>query len=449
MIPFTLRGVTLCCVLFGVLLPSTFGNQHGQDSRWIKPGALDRWGQQQRLHGKPYDGSGEAQTEPLQCDCPPPPEPTPPTPCSDDIIEDQRLALVFYRKLIKTLVARETIRADPAAPDYYNVDWSLNISARQLDKLLDDTSSAREVNLIVSALLEKSTNTRQNLIFRENQCERLYNFLMQCFESKILHNLLPIILLIAVCYTVRIISRFTRINSFIVFLLLILSITVCGKWKECNENLAKNALRNMESPPSFWKSLLGFGAQNTDDLLPVCDPLQVIIESTVHLQATYFKSMFKEFLSAYEESTKNAWFYEKILIGALLTGLAYILITSVLTVGVRGGFELFGNMVTVGMRSSSNTPPLGDGSANNVPQQQQSQPLPTVNLNFHIGDSIAKTVPLNEILQQENQRIEVVSEEVTATIEDTPGGTQKKTAEPLTAPENAEELDDKNKKTDV
>uniref|UniRef100_A0A182VWJ6 Uncharacterized protein n=1 Tax=Anopheles minimus TaxID=112268 RepID=A0A182VWJ6_9DIPT len=430
MIPLLLRAVTICWVLFGVLLPSTFGEIHGQDARWIKPGALDRWGQQQRLSGKHNDGSCEAHTEPLQCDCPAPPEPTPPTPCSADIIEDQRLALVFYRKLIKTLFSRDTLRADPAVQDYYNVDLSLAISSRQLDKLLDDTSSAREVNLIVATILERSTNTRRNVIFRENQCERLYAFLTRCIESKIVHNLLPLILLVAICYVVRIISRLTRIHSFIVFQLLILSITVSNHWKECNENLALQSLKRMETTPSFWKTLFGVGfAHEGDNPLPICDPLQVIVESTVKIQAVYFKSIFKELLDTFNESTKNAGYIQSIIIGMLMLGFTYILITTLLSVGVRSGFELFGNLLTAGMQSSRSTRATGAEAVNNTQPVQ----LPAVNLNFHIGDSIAKTVPLSEILQQENQRIEVVQEAETIAIEDTPSETQTNASEPLTA----------------
>uniref|UniRef100_A0A182LSA8 Chloride channel CLIC-like protein 1 n=1 Tax=Anopheles culicifacies TaxID=139723 RepID=A0A182LSA8_9DIPT len=437
MIQSFLRVVTFCCVLFGVLLPPTYGVTH--DSTWVKPGALDRWGQQQKQGGKLADGSCESATLPMQCDCPPPPEPVPPIPCSADIIEDQRLALVFYRKLIKTLFARETLRADPATEDHYNVDLSLQITSRQLEKLLDDTSSAREVNLIVSAVLEKSSKTRRYVIFRENQCELLYNFLMQLFESKILHNALPLILLLLICFMVRIISRLTRIHSFIVFLLLILSITVSNQWKECNENLALQSLEKMETPPSFWKAL--FTSNKADSPLPICDPLQVIVESTVKIQAVYFKRIFKEILDTFKESTKDAGYIQSFIIGMLLLGFTYILITTLLSVGVRSGFDLFGNLVTTGMQSSRNTAAVGSESANN-PQPQQ---LPAFNLNLHIGDSIAKTVPLNQILQQENQRIEIVQDAETTAIEEAPNETQMKASEPSTCSEHVEQQDDKQK----
>uniref|UniRef100_A0A182S8U7 Chloride channel CLIC-like protein 1 n=1 Tax=Anopheles maculatus TaxID=74869 RepID=A0A182S8U7_9DIPT len=391
--------------------------RHRHDSKWIKPGALDRWGQQQqqqqRLRTQPTDGSCDVQTELVQCDCPPPPPEPEPIPCSVDISEDQRLALIFYRKLIKTLFARDTLEVDAAGEeDYHTADLQLKISTRQLDKLLDDSCTAREINLIVSAVLEKSANARRSSLRRENQCERLYNFLMQCFESNILHNLLPVVLLIAICYLVRIIARIVRMNSFIVLLLLIFSINFCNKWKECNEELAKKSLQNLEEklPRSTMMShVFGIGSRTEDSVLPVCDPLHVLLQSTASLQAVYFKSILKELLDAFKESTQNAGWFQTFTIGLLMLGFSYVVLSSLLTVGISSGFKMVGTVISTGLTSSGNRQAI-----DNTTQQQQQQQLPAVNLNIHIGDGISRTVQLNELLRQDSQRIEVVSEEPTA-----------------------------------
>uniref|UniRef100_A0A182V4U2 Chloride channel CLIC-like protein 1 n=1 Tax=Anopheles merus TaxID=30066 RepID=A0A182V4U2_ANOME len=388
------------------------------DPKWIKPGALDRWGQQQQKERSRETPSSDAscEAEPVVCDCPPVPEPAPPLPCSSDVTEDQRLSLVFYRKLVRTLFARDTLAVDPAAEDFLTTGLAIRISTRQLEKLLDESTSARELNLMVSAILEQSENTRQSVVFRENQCERLYDFLMQLFESQFLHSLLPVLLLIAGCYTVRVIARITHLHPLIVFLLLILSITVCKKWKECNENLARKTLESMEAPPAtHWTSIFGTLRSWKDGgtPLPICDPLQVLVESTVSIQAVYFKSMFSEFYGAYTEYTKDAGWFERSIIGLLMLGFAYILITALVNVGISSGFQMFGTMVTNTLRSS--------GPANNndqqQQQQQQQQQLPTVNLNFHISEGAARSISVAEMLRQESQRIEVVSEEVAAPVQ--------------------------------
>lgn len=208
--------------------------------------------------------------------------------------------------------------------------------------------------------------------------------------------------------------------------------------------MALQSLRRMETTPSFWKTLFGVGfAHEGDNPLPICDPLQVIVESTVKIQAVYFKSIFKELLDTFNESTKNAGFIQTTITGMLMLGFTYILITTLLSVGVRSGFEMFGNLLTAGMQSSSSRRANGAEAVNNTQPVQ----LPAVNLNFHIGDSIAKTVPLSEILQQENQRIEVVQEAEAVAIKDTPSETQTNASEPLTASGSVEQLDDKHQKT--
>uniref|UniRef100_A0A182K9H2 Chloride channel CLIC-like protein 1 n=1 Tax=Anopheles christyi TaxID=43041 RepID=A0A182K9H2_9DIPT len=379
-----------------------------QDPRWIKPGALDRWGQQQQHHKE------HLRENPDQL-CPPTPEPTPPASCSPDITEDQRLALVFYRKLVGRLFARDTLLVDPTTDEFLTTDLSLRISTRQLEKLLDESTTARELNLIVSAVLEQSSKARQKMIFLENQCERLYDFLMTLFESRILYNLLPVVLLIAGCFIVRFISRITRMNSFLVFFLIILSITVCNKWKECNENLARQSLQGMEmATKKSWMNVFGIASRNDGTpSLAICDPLQVLVESMVSIQTVYFKSIFKELWNQYTESTEGLWWHDKIFVGIFILGFVYIFITTILPVGVRSGFEMFGSMVTSTMHSSG----PAAAAAGNGPVNNNVPPLPTLNLNIQISDGGARSIALAEMLRQENQRIEIVSEEVAAPVQ--------------------------------
>uniref|UniRef100_A0A182PGU1 Chloride channel CLIC-like protein 1 n=1 Tax=Anopheles epiroticus TaxID=199890 RepID=A0A182PGU1_9DIPT len=407
MISISFRSVSLVCALFAVCHPIDCK----QDAKWVKPGALDRWKEQQRKERYRESGDNpncEAQAEaPFECNCPPPLEPPPPAPCSPDITEEQRLSLVFYRKLITTLFARDNLLTDPAAEDFLTTDLSLRISTRQLERLLDETSSARELNSIVAAVLEQASSTRRNTHYRENQCERLYMFLMQSFGSRIIDHLLPVLLLVTGCYIIRIISRVTHIHPFIAFLLLILSITVCNKWKECNENLARRSLRNMDSTSSSWTHIFGIRRNDVTSSLAICDPTKVLVESTVSIQAEYFRSIFKEFLDAYNKATQDLWFPQRMVVGLLMLGFAYVVIMSLLQVSVRSGFELFGTMVTSTMSRASGTAApaaIGDG-----PQQQ----LPAINLSINIGDSTARSIALSEMLRQESQRIEdVATEEV-------------------------------------
>uniref|UniRef100_A0A8W7PM48 Chloride channel CLIC-like protein 1 n=1 Tax=Anopheles coluzzii TaxID=1518534 RepID=A0A8W7PM48_ANOCL len=307
MLPLTIRSVSFVCILLVVCL-RIVDCRH--DPKWIKTGALDRWGQQQQQKERsrenhPNDASCEA--EPTVCDCLPVVESASSIPCSPDISEDQRMALVYYRKLVQTLFARNT--PEPPTKNVHTIDLSLRISTREQAKLLDESTSARELNWIVSAVLQQSDKARQLSLIREQQCERLYDFLMQLFESKIVDGLLlPAFLLIAGCYAIRVIARITRLKHFPVFLLLILSITVCKKWKECNENLARQSLEGMETtPPSRWTSIFGMFRSRKDGAgpLPICDPLQVLVESTVWIQAVYFKSLIREYINTYTEITND------------------------------------------------------------------------------------------------------------------------------------------------
>uniref|UniRef100_A0A182YAE4 Uncharacterized protein n=1 Tax=Anopheles stephensi TaxID=30069 RepID=A0A182YAE4_ANOST len=403
------RCFALYCAVFAVLLRTTIGERRRQEASWIKPGALDRWGQLQGRHRtEPSAGSGG---DALQCDCPPPPEPTP---ASANAGEDERLALVFYRKLIKTLFARDTLTVDGAdQQDYYTTEWHLKISNRQLEKLLDDSCSAREINLIVSAVLGTSSSARRSSIFPENQCERLYNFLMQLFGSKILHNLLPVVLLIAACFLVRIIARITRLNSLLVVVLLAFSINFCSKWKECNENLAMQSLQNLEKPPTstVWTFVSGTRPDGGDPLL-VCDPLHVFLQSTASIQAVYFRSVFKELLDTFNETTRGAGWFQTAVTGLLMLGFCYMVLSSLMTVGLSSGFQMVGSVISAGIQSSRTRLAAGNEPvANNAQQQQQ---LPAVNLNFHIGDGLARSVSFRELVRQESQRIETVSNEPTA-----------------------------------
>uniref|UniRef100_A0A182N5W3 Chloride channel CLIC-like protein 1 n=1 Tax=Anopheles dirus TaxID=7168 RepID=A0A182N5W3_9DIPT len=380
------------------------------DSKWIKPGALDRWGQQQRLQEKTNDAAACEAAAPAPCECPPPE----PVPCTTDITEDQRLALVFYRKLITTLFARDQLQKDPEDDDNYTTDLLLKLTSRQLNTLLDEQSAVREINWVVSQILIEPANFRRKSIARENQCERLYDMLMQLLEATTLHALMPVVLLLATFYITRLIGRFTRMHPFVVFLLLLVSITVCKNWQECNEKLANKALQGLmeASPPSTISRLWSFvapGKTHSDGMpLPICDPLQVLIESTVSLKGMYFKATFREFIDAYKESTKDAGYFETIVIGLLLLGVAYVLLTTFLTVGIQSGFRTVGTIVAAKLRSPENTAAIGDAPA----QQQQQQQQPSINLNIHIGENSASKVPLVELLRLESQRIEVVSEDL-------------------------------------
>ncbi|EGK97535.1 AGAP013091-PA [Anopheles gambiae str. PEST] len=414
MLPLTIRSVSFVCILLVVCL-RIVDCRH--DPKWIKTGALDRWGQQQQQKERsrenhPNDASCEA--EPTVCDCLPVVESASSIPCSPDISEDQRMALVYYRKLVQTLFARNT--PEPPTKNVHTIDLSLRISAREQAKLLDESTSARELNWIVSAVLQQSDEARRLSLIREQQCERLYDFLMQLFESKIVDGLLlPAFLLIAGCYAIRVIARITRLKHFTVFLLLILSITVCKKWKECNENLARQSLEAMETPPpSRWTSIFGMFRSRKDGAgaLPICDPLQVLVESTVWIQAVYFKSLIREYINTYTEITNDVVWWQALLIGLLMLGFTYIIITTLVPISIRSGFEMFGTVVSNRFRSSR---PLDNNGQQQ--QQQQQQSLPTVNLNFNIRDGPARSVTVSEMLPQEGQRIEIVSEQVAAPVQ--------------------------------
>uniref|UniRef100_A0A1Y9H9I1 Chloride channel CLIC-like protein 1 n=1 Tax=Anopheles farauti TaxID=69004 RepID=A0A1Y9H9I1_9DIPT len=416
MFAFSGRVVLISSVFLCVLLRFVSAEKQKYDLNWVKPGALDRWGQQQQRQRQQDKNINAATCEevPAPCECPPPQ----PVPCTADITETQRLGIVFYRKLISTLFARDALEKDPNDDEYYTTDLSLKLTSQQLDSLLDEESTVRVLNSIVSQILAEPLNIRRRSISRVSRCERLYDMLMQLLEARILNALLPVLLLLITCYTIRMIARFTRMHPFVVFLLLILSITVCRNWQECNERLQKKSLHTlMEPQPSgvnqVWNYFFGGRTRNDGVPLPICDPLQVLIESTISLQAVYLKATFREFVVAFRESTQDAGYFQMGMIGLLLLGFAYLLLNTFVTVGLQSSFRMVGNIVNATLLSPGRTAAIGDGPA----QQQPHKPPPAVNLNIHIGETTARTVPLAELLRLESQRIEVVSEDLPTEVQ--------------------------------
>ena len=136
MLSFTIRSVSFVCILL-VVCRCVVDCRH--DPKWIKTGALDRWGQQQQQQQKECSrenpsNDASCETEPTVCDCPPVVESASSIPCSPDISEDQRMALVYYRKLVQTLFAHNT--PEPPTKNVHTIDLSLRISAREQAKLL-------------------------------------------------------------------------------------------------------------------------------------------------------------------------------------------------------------------------------------------------------------------------------------------------------------------------
>ncbi|KFB42620.1 hypothetical protein ZHAS_00010344 [Anopheles sinensis] len=398
------------CALFVIMcLRAGIVADNVVDPNWLKPGALDRWAQKQRLQQQDK-GSGEAEVPPtVECNCPPPSETPPPAVVKNrtgapEITEDQ-LALNFYRKLVKTMFARDALQLEPNGAFYDSV-LTLKVTKTQLDKLLKETSTPREIDAMLSEILEQSNNIRRKITLNESRCERLYSFLLEFGESRILHTIQPIVLLLLGCFLLRIISRYTRIHPFVVFLLLIFSVSVMNKWQECNENLAKKSLQSLDKQSTSWLGTLFMFGSSGQSSTPICDPLQVLVETTVSVQAVYFNAMFKQLLNAFEEHTQNAWILQKIVIAGLLLGVFYVILTTLLQASVTSGFRMFGNVVTAGLHRPRHTAIGDNDAANGAPQQ-----LPAINLNIQIRDVDVGGRLRREIVRTESQRIEIVSEE--------------------------------------
>uniref|UniRef100_A0A182IZL0 Uncharacterized protein n=1 Tax=Anopheles atroparvus TaxID=41427 RepID=A0A182IZL0_ANOAO len=169
-------------------------------------------------------------------------------------------------------------------------------------------------------------------------------------------------------------------------------ITVLNKWKACNENLREQSLRSHRWSPT------------ESTTLPICDPMEVLLEATVSMQAVYFNAMFKQFLNAFREHTKEMGYFQSLLIGLLLLGFAYVLLTTMLQVGIASGFRTFGTVVTAGLQFPRHAALAQNGDGVNAPP-------PTVNLNIQIGDAIAGAPPRTGLYRLESQRVEIVPEE--------------------------------------
>uniref|UniRef100_A0A2M4DG92 Chloride channel CLIC-like protein 1 n=1 Tax=Anopheles darlingi TaxID=43151 RepID=A0A2M4DG92_ANODA len=370
------------------------------DPKWIKPGALDRWTQKQQMREQTDNACDSV--PPLECPKCPPVEANSAECKPTD--EEQQLALVFYRKLVKTLFASNILQLDPSG-SYYENELTLKITPRQLNKLTADLDAPRTIDAIVSEIFEQSASLRRRILQKENRCERLYVFLQGIMESVFLQAVLPILLVIAGCCVLRVVSSFTRIHPFLLFLLLILCFTVTNKWRECNAKLQKQVLEDMHRGIS------------TEAASTMCDPLQVLVESSVTVQATYFKALFKEFLHTYNESTKGLGFWHSMLIGALLLGFAYILVSTILQVGIHSGFQVAGNIVIAGLFGPRTNAAIENQPIdynNQQPQIANPPQIPALNINIQLGDAVASArQSRTELLRAESERIEEIVDEPT------------------------------------
>ncbi|XP_050101444.1 uncharacterized protein LOC126581671 [Anopheles aquasalis] len=389
--------VWLFTLAFSLILGLSVENEADKviNPKWIKPGALDRWTQKQQTR---------EQTDSVPTlECPKcPPDATTATACNT-ADEEQQLALVFYRKLVKTLFASDILQLHPSG-SYYESELTVKVTSRQMKKLTEDLDSPRAIDAIVSEIFEQSANIRRQILRKEDRCERLYVFLLGIIESAFLQSILPILLVITGCLALRVISHFTRIHPFVLFLLLVLCFTVVGKWRECNAKLQKKTLEDMR---------MGI---DTEGAPTMCDPLQVLVESSVTVQITYFKALFKEFLHTYNESTQGLGYWNRILIGVLLLGFAYILVSTILQVGINAGFQVAGNIMIAGLfgprtnAAIANEPP----SNNQQPQNGNAPQIPALNFNIHLGDTVASLRQSRaELLRLESQRIEEILDEPT------------------------------------
>ncbi|XP_058062252.1 uncharacterized protein LOC131212411 [Anopheles bellator] len=400
------RFLLLLLSLASVFLNINCASDRVVNPKWIKPGALDRWEQeQQQKQRQQTEESCEARL-PIQCDCPALPEPAA-TSDKTDADKEQELAVVLNRKIVNALFDSDGLRLDESG-DFYQSELTLTITHRQLEKLKKSDASVKSIDSILSEIFEQSSNKRRKILWREKNCERLHFFLLNIAESVFLQTVLPILLLLSACYLVRLIARFTHIQPIVVFFLLIICSTICRKWVACNDNLAKKTLQHLGKDPretssSLWGRFTSvFGSSSGQ----ICDPVQVLVESMVSLQAGYLKASFKELVDTFKESTEGAGYIETIVIGFLLLGFAYILITTCLDVGIRSSFLMVGNVVSRGIRGSTTT---GAHAGDQNPPQ-----LPAMNFNIHINDTAARVVPaITEVVRTDTQRIELVTEAIT------------------------------------
>ncbi|XP_052870130.1 uncharacterized protein LOC128275610 [Anopheles cruzii] len=400
------RGSLLLLLSFAsVFLNINCASDRVIDPKWIKPGALDRWEQEQRQKQRQQTEESCEARLPIECDCPTLPEPAP-TSDKTNANKEQELAVVLNRKIVNALFDNDGLRLDESG-DFYQSELTLTITHRQLEKLNNGDASVKSIDSILSEIFEQSSKKRRKILWREKNCERLHVFVVTFAESVFLQTVLPILLLLGACYLVRVIARFTHIHPIVVFFLLIICSTICRKWVECNDNLAKKTLKQLGNDPrttssNLWGSFTSlFGTSSGQ----ICDPVQVLVESMVSLQASYLKASFKELLDTFKESTDGAGFIQTIVIGLLLLGFAYILLTTCLDVGIRSGFLMVGNVVTRGIRGSTTTGFISDAGNQNPPQ------LPAMNFNIHINDTAARVVPvITEVVRTDTQRIELVTE---------------------------------------
>uniref|UniRef100_A0A182FPX9 Uncharacterized protein n=2 Tax=Anopheles albimanus TaxID=7167 RepID=A0A182FPX9_ANOAL len=155
---------------------------------------------------------------------------------------------------------------------------------------------------------------------------------------------------------------------------------------------------------------------NTEGASTMCDPLQVLVESSVTVQVTYFKALFKEFLVTYNESTQDLGYWNRIIIGLLLLGFAYILVSTILQVGIHAGFQVAGNIVIAGLFGPRTNAAIANEPASNnqQPQIANASQIPALNFNIHLGDTVTSLRQSRaELLRLESQRIEEIEDEPT------------------------------------
>ncbi|XP_058839440.1 uncharacterized protein LOC131694923 [Topomyia yanbarensis] len=365
---------------------------------WIKPDPWSRYDREQLQ--KQVNRREECQCPPVpKCDpndiCPHAPVPVQTINPPDD---DNRLAIVFYKKFVTWLIDDRQLVQDDGS-EYLLRNIQFKVSSKQV-KDLKRAKTARDIDGIVSGIVEQSEGSMY-LPSVESFCWSITTFLSTIGQNVyLMYFLIPTICLPAVYFLVKILSRVMHVHPLIVVILLFITVSFAITLDECNqklemESLAKLMQRGTSNPCEMqhnadrglygWMENL-FGESSEAKCIKhlretlgasrkTCDPSHVFLEMVAKLQLRYFETFVQKMIDIFKASTASSGIVESVLITVFFILIIYILVTNGLKYGIYGAFNFLGVFLTT---PRGNSPPMNQ---NALPEGQHSQ------------QSIAGTIP--------------------------------------------------------
>ncbi|XP_062563608.1 uncharacterized protein LOC134226681 [Armigeres subalbatus] len=407
----TFQLFALACFIIGPI--TGFASLDGNDDsdiinpNWVKPGWKD--------HHKPKPPKEPIREEckcPVVAECPKDAQPVKATG------QEDRNALVFYRKFVRRVFDEDKLIADPEDDSLKLRNIQFKISQSQINKL-QEARTAKEIDAVVTEIVEQSEGSVYYEM-AEKICWSILSLYNKAVQNTIILYLVSPVIVILLMLSV---AKVFHIRLWILIPLLAILITYVITYRDCNNRLELESLAKLmgigydadtcrqHTTSNFlgWIFQKDTKAECMEHLRQTyrlkrdfCDPSEVFIEMVAKLQLTYFETIVHKLLSIFKTSTSSSGFVESIFICIFILLMVYL----ILTVGIKYGLYASGNFMATVITSDRKAPVMNPIDA---VEQQPSLPQAPITININV------TKP-----KRDNSRIEPISnriEEISDSVE--------------------------------